>query len=373
MTTRQAWIRFNVAAGSLLILAGCSGSGDREATPDSGRDAAVQVTVSEIQPWQQGSTRQLPGVVRPGRRAVLSTRVSGTIHSIGIEAGDHVVAGDELARVESRDVAAVVAAAESQVKAAEAAHDQAVRDVERLQRLAGEDLIARNRLEHARVKQREAGAMAEKARAELRVQRINRRYANISAPFDGIVSEILLDEGTFTGPGQPVLILEDRSSLRIDVPVSSRDADFLASSERLSIVSPLLSDPLSARYVATVPAFESAGAGQRVRLSLENPPAALLPGQVVDVLLPMPAGEDWVALPRAALIRRGQLTGAMVIEQKQSESVVRLRWIRTADGAPGDESTIPVSQGLSVGEHVVLHPSIKLRDGQPVQPERGAP
>lgn len=370
---RQAFIRLHVSAWLLVVLAGCSKSRDSEAVPDREREEPIRVTVSAIQPWQEGASRHLPGVVRPGRRAVLSTRGNGTLQSTRVEAGDRVAAGEELAQVESRDLDAVVFAAEAHVKAAEAAHEQAVRDAERLQRLAEEDLIARNRLEHARVKQRTTAAQAENARAELTAQRVNRGYAQITAPFRGIVSEVLVDEGSFIGPGQPVLVLEDRTTLRIDIPVSRQMAGLLASNKKLSVVSPRIREPLSVRYVAIVPALETGSAGQLVRFSVENPPPALDPGQVVDVRLHSPARKDWVALPRAALIRRGQLTATLVLEPTREDALIRLRWIRIAGGTAGDDPVVPVSQGLEVGEWVVLHPAPDLRDGQPVDPERVSP
>lgn len=369
--TKQPFFIFLVSVWILLIPTGCSESPDHGT--GGGPDEPLKVTVSEIKPWREAVTRHVSGVVRPNRRAVLSTRMNGTVQSIRVNAGDRVAAGAELAHVESRDVEAALAAAEEQLTAAEAARDQAVRDADRLQRLADEDLIARQRLEHARVKQRDAGAGVEKARAEVTAQQINRSYAHIQAPFSGIVSEVLIDEGSFTGPGQPVLILEDRAVLRIDIPVSSEMAGRFASSEKLSVVNPQLPEPVSAEYVATVPALEAAAAGQIVRLCVNDPPPALQPGQVVDVLLNTAAKKKWTALPRSALIRRGQLTGALVLDQQEDEARVRLRWIRIAGGVSGDSKTLPVSQGLKRGEFVVLHPSPDLQDGQPVQPERVSP
>lgn len=367
---RKSHLFFHFLVWSMLVLTGCSDSEKNDTALGLGQDEPVEVKVAEIQPWPKSSSRHFPGVVRPGRRAMLSTRANGTIQSIHVQAGDQVTAGELMARIESRDVEAVIAAAQEQLKAAEAAHDQAVRDVGRLQRLYAEDLIARNRLEQARLKQQEIEANVEKVRAELSVQKINREYAHITAPFIGMVSEVIMDEGSFTGPGQPVLVIEDRSTLRIDVPVPAKIADRLTSGEMLSIVSPLLSEPFAARYVATIPVLEGALAGQILRLAVETPPPALQPGQVVDVVLHEAEKKDRVALPQAALIRRGQLTGTMVLTQEKGKPFVHLRWIRTVAGEAGETDFIPVSQGLKTGESVVLDPSADLRDGQHVRPVR---
>jgi RND family efflux transporter MFP subunit len=352
----------------LLMLVACSDEAGHET--DQASEKKPTVTIREIKPWQDAMVRHFPGVVRPGRRASLSTRMNGTIRWIGVQAGDRVEEGDLLARVESRDVEATLAAARKQVLAAEAALDQAVRDVERLRQLVDEDLMARQRLEEAQVKRWNAEAKVEKARAEVRVQQINRSYAEIKAPFSGVVSELLIDEGSFVGAGHPVVVLEDRKTFRIDLPVSSDVAERFASDDARLIVAPSEQEMIPASYVATVPVLEAGGVGQLVRLVVRYPPPTLQPGQVVDVRLIGPVNTGWMALPQSALIRRGQLTGVLVLESTQSDARIQLRWIRLAAGWPGQSEMVPVDQGLTNGSFVVVHPSPDLQDGQVVQPKQ---
>jgi len=367
ITGHKSLTIFYCSLVTVLVLTGCFESREPDTASDPGTKEPVTVKVAKIKPWQKPLTRNFPGVVSPGRRAVLSTRVNGTITSIKVEAGDHVSAGAVLAHIESRDVEAAIAGVKAQLKAAEVAAAKAMRDVNRLKRLYEEDLIARNRLELARVKQQKSAANLEKIRAELQVQQVNRSYAHITAPFTGIVSEVLMDEGSFTGPGRPVLILKDRTTLQIDVPIPSKTADQITPKDILSVSDPSMSKPLQARYVAIIPPMKNAAAGQVLRLSLENPPETIQPGQVVTVLLNETRQKGLVALPSAALIRRGQLTGVLVVEQKQNKDVVSLRWIRLVPQKSGENSFMPVSQGLDAGEFVVLNPSSDLQDGQQIR------
>lgn len=354
---------------AILVLIGCFESQELDTPSDPGTKEPMTVKVEEIKPWKKPLPRHFPGVVSPGRRAVLSTRVNGTIKSIRVEAGDHVSTGAVLAHIESRDVKAAIAGAKAQLEAAKIAAAKALRDVNRLKRLYEQDLIARNRLELARVKQQQSAANVEKIRAQLQVQQVNRSYAHIAAPFTGIISEIVMDQGSFTGPGQPVLILEDRTTLQIDVPIPSKTADQITQQDMISVLDPSMSTPLPARYVTILPAMENTSAGQVLRLSLKNPPKTIQPGQVVDVLLNETGQKGLVALPGAALIRRGQLTGVFMVEQKQNNAFVYLHWIRLAAQNFGKNNVIPVSQGLEPGEFVVLNPSPDLRDGQQVRPD----
>lgn len=361
------------AAMTAFTAAGCSEAQDEQASADGHPDAVASVQVAKITPWQQDGTRRFPGVVHPIRRAVLSTRANGTIHAIKVAAGDNVAAGTVLAEMEARDLEAAIAGIRERLKAAEAADEQAGRDVQRLEALAAEDLIARNRLEKARVRKRETEAQVETIRAEVDVQELNRDYAHVTAPFDGIVGEVIRDEGSFAGPGQPIVILDDRSALQIDVPVPANIASRVHPQAVLLANDASLPDPLPLHVVAVVPAFPGKRGGQILQLLLENPPEAIQPGQVVEVALQAPTEDELVALPQAALIRRGQLTGVMVVEKRDDKQVMVLRWIQTAAPSVRADDVLPVRRGLQPGERVVLHPSPDARDGQQVRVEKGAP
>ncbi|GAB6058126.1 efflux RND transporter periplasmic adaptor subunit [Desulfonatronum parangueonense] len=368
-------VRILLTVIAVLMLCGCSEAGNGQPVTGNEGSEPVVVETAEVQPWPTETVRRFPGVVRPGRRATLSTRMSGAVKSIPVRAGEQVQAGDLLAIVESREVEAAIAAAGEQLTAAQTAHAQAVKNVQRLQRLYSEDLVARNRLEQAQVREQELDAAVRQATAELQAQRVNLDYANLAAPFPGIVSEVAMDEGAFVGPGTPIVILEDRSTLRIDVVVPTPIAHRMQTGESLSVASPLMTEPVRAEFVAVIPALEEAAVGQRLRLALDAPPDALQPGHVVDVLVQDRDmdGRVEAALPENALIRRGQLNSVLVVQEENGENgghVLELRWISVTARDHGEGGLVPVAQGLQPGEIVVVNPSLELREGQRVIPER---
>jgi len=356
----------------LLALTACSGE---SSSPGVEQSEKPLVTIAEVSEWDYPSTRQLPGIVRPGKRAVLSTRMAGTLISVTREPGERVVTGELLATIDAREIEAAIAAAEEKVLAAESAVRQARLDSERLQRLYQEDLIARVRTERARVKLSELKAQQQAAQSELEAQRANLSYSRLTAPFDGVVSETLVDSGSFVGPGQPLLVLEERQQMRIDVPVSRDQANSLVPGQSLSLLAGPDKEMLEARLVSVIPALTDTGTGQRLRLALDAKTATLAPGEVVSVVVPIADSKRqnreniWVGLPEEALIRRGQLTGVLVVKARAEEmsdglAVINLRWVKTATTQADAINLIPVTQGLEVGERVVLNPSPDLQDGQ---------
>ncbi|MWJ28325.1 efflux RND transporter periplasmic adaptor subunit [Halomonas sp. ZH2S] len=370
--------RLLLTLAALFILTGfmLTGCSDEAPEPTEETAATPTVNVGEIVEWRHPSTDQLPGVVSPGKRAVLSTRVSGTLTSVPASPGDRVEKDDLLATVDAREVEAAISAAQEKVTAAQAALQQARLNSQRLQRLYAEDLIARVRTEQADVRVSELEAQLQAAQSELKAQQANRSYTRLTAPFAGQVTETLLDTGSFVGPGQPLVVLEERRRLQIDVPVSSERVEVLTPGQQLSVLSGSDGTMTEARLVSIIPALNDEGTGQRLRLSVDDPPKGLRPGQVVRVIVPAQrfgrqgSGDAWVGLPQAALIRRGQLTGVLVVDDSNEQPTLNLRWIKTIAPPADADNLIPVTQGLAVGELVVLDPSPELQDGQTVSIQR---
>lgn len=346
----------------------------------------AEVTLWSSALWSADIQQHFSGVVRPQKRALLSTRMSGTLTHLYVGAGDEVEAGALLAQVDARDIIAALDAAQAHLNAAQSAYTKAHLDVQRLERLYADDLIARNSLERAQIERDRAKAALEQARTQVRMQQTNLEYARISAPFRGVVSEVPVDQGSFVGPGTTLVVLEDRSSFRIDVPISAGVANSLRENTSPFLVkAPFLRHSLTATYQDIVPSMEQGGVGQILRLQLETAHDTIRPGQVVEIVFENPqsqeAAEDTAfadpatAVPRSALIHQGQLTSVMLIVKDSASAhtaTVQKRWIVTASAdtraKPGEpsEPMVKVIQGLQPGALVVLNPTPALADGQVV-------
>jgi hypothetical protein len=107
-----------------------------------------------------------------------------------------------------------------------------------------------------------------------------------------------------------------------------------------------------------VPAADPATHRFEVRAELE-PGLGLRAGLFARLLLPPAADEQRLLVPTRALLRRGGLVGAFVVDAGRA----RLRWVAVG-GAAGDATE--VRAGLAAGEKVVLDPA-GLGDGGAVE------
>src|SRR5438309_1640127 len=118
-----------------------------------------------------------------------------------------------------------------------------------------------------------------------------------------------------------------------------------------------------AQITAVSPAGDPISHRGIVRALVITGTARLRPGDFVRLQLRSPSGATRLAIPRSALVERGDLTGAFVIHGGRAQ----LRWLAIGD-QQGDSAWIRA--GLAAGQSVIDAPG-DLRDGDPVEVSDG--
>jgi RND family efflux transporter MFP subunit len=165
-----------------------------------------------------------PALITARRESALGFEAGGRIAQIGVDTGDRVRAGDVLARLNTRALAANLAAAEADVVAAQARADLADLTLQRQRTLVDQGHISPQRLDEVAADARSARAQAAAAEAQAETLRVRIDLATITAPFDGIVTARLADEGAIAGAGVPVLNLIEEADLELRAGLPEREA-----------------------------------------------------------------------------------------------------------------------------------------------------
>lgn len=345
------------------------------------------------------------GKTRVKERYIVSAPLAGRLQRILLDPGDAVNAGQTLLAVieplapELLDERSRLRA-EAGVKAAEAAHERALAELERAreaaQQCAGSYLrfkelaasgfvsrqefddvssrhnIAREEEKAARFAVQVAEFELSQARAALlRVRPDQRRTApdgpiQMSAPVDGRVLRVFHESATVVAAGDPLLELGDAQALEVEIDVLSSDA------VRIVPGAPVLfeywggDEPLSGRVRLVEPAaytkISALGVEEQrvnVVVDLNDPPdrrAALGDGYRVEARIVIWEGEEILKVPAGALFRNREEWAVFVVEGEQA----RLQEVRIGMGN-GLESQ--VLEGLREGDLVIIHPGDKVADG----------
>lgn len=347
-----------VAAGVAGLLA-CGGGEAAEVGggPGAGRpggpgmDPSQRTVPVEVEPVRTGSIARsvtVSGVIEPIRTVGVNSQLSGVLLTIGAQEGDYVRAGQQLARIDVREL-------EAQAVAAEAAYDVARASFERAEQLWERRVITlpeyeRERTSHAA------------ARAQLQQLRTRLAYATVEAPIGGVVTEKRIEAGDLVAPNTRLYTIADVSTLVVRVGVSELDVVHLRAGDEAAVVlDAFRGRTLPGRIRRIFPTADPATRLVPVEVALENvDPAVARPGFLARVAFALGAQEDVLLIPASALVAGNGSEAVYVVE---NDRAVR----RTVSTGVTSEGRVQVVAGLAPGEQVVTKGNTMLRDGMVVR------
>lgn len=333
----------SLALATTLVACG----GDSEADPIPASAAMNRETV-QVVTEPLASVVAVHGTVRAREQATLSTRMMARITSVEVEVGDHVAAGQLLVRLGTDDITANRNRAEAGVRAAEAARDEATRQVARMDTLYAQDVVPLVQRDQARLALVQAESQVTMAHAGLQDVEAASGYAALRAPFAGTVVSRFAAVGALAAPGVPLIGVAADGPREVVLGVPPAIAQGLSRTDEI-----VVRRESAQETVARVRAIAS-GADPQTRTVevVAELPDDWPTGVSVTALVPE-GTRAGLAIPASAVVRRGQLTGVRVVTDHGEV----LRWIRLGReleaGADG-EARYEVLSGLEPGERIGL-------------------
>lgn len=328
----------------------------------AGAAPGVELRAAPAQASTLGKASGFDGVVEAVRQTVVAAQVPGAVVRLGVKAGDHVVAGQVLLRIDSRAADQNAAASDAQVQAARASLDVATRDLERQKQLFQQNYISRAALDRAEAAFKSTRAQVESQLAQAGAARTESGLHIVRAPFAGVIAEVPVSLGDMAVPGRPLLTLYDPSALRVTAAVPQTMAGVAGSNAPRIELPGLL--PARQWVVPTqVQRLPTVDAGTHTFLLRADLPASLsgaTPGMFARVWLLVPAPEAATGamalnVSGAAVVRRAEMTGLYVLDPEGKPVLRQVRLGRVE----GDQ--VEVLSGLMPGELVVTDPQAAAR------------
>ena len=324
----------------ITLLGGCQSSHEKDSsTPEALPPAKVQlITVEKIQMADQV---EILGTVQAAQKAVISSRISGNIVEILVAPGSRVQQGEKLVQINAEEISAKLMQAKAQL-------DQALRNLQREKKL-----LAKKAATAEAVKALED---AEKiARASYQGAGTMLSYTTILAPFDGLITQKLIDIGDLATPGRPLLHMENINELQVlaDVPETIVQNIRLGMEMRITI--PTADLAITGTVSEIAPAADPRSRTVPIKLNIENN-TSLRSGQFTRVTLP---GSEihTVLIPPEGILPLGQMERVFIAVDGKA----RLRLVRTGKRY---QKGVEVLSGLTPGDTLILTTNNLLKDGQ---------
>lgn len=167
--------------------------------------------------------RTFPGAVQAFEKTLLSFRVSGPLVEVNVKPGDAVRKGQVLMQVDPRDFQDRIAALEAQLDRTVAQYKKAAQDYKRATELFEEKVIPPASFDMAQSAHDATAAAVKEIEAGLLTAKHQLEDTTLVAPYDGIVTDKLVENHQMVAVGQVVVGLHDISRLKIEVEIPENE------------------------------------------------------------------------------------------------------------------------------------------------------
>lgn len=354
-----------------LVLTGCGqkqAGGPQRPAPEVGF-ITVQAEPLVLQSELAGrTTPYLVSDVRP--------QVSGIIKSRRFEEGSQVKAGQVLYEIDPAPYEAAVAQAKAALANAEAAVEAARLKDQRYSELIAIEGVSQQEADDAKVSHRQAVATVAQMKATLATEQINLGYTKVRAPISGRIGKSTVTPGALVTANQETALATIRTLDPIYVDMTQSSAELLKlrrligesgmKSGRATVRLKLedgsaYSQPGSMKFAEV--AVDISTGSVTLRAEFPNPDNVLLPGMYVRAVLDQAVSTSAILAPQQGVTRdlKGNATALVLTTDNKVEQRTLV-----AERAIGDRWLI--SDGLAVGDRLIVEGTGKVRAGDTVTP-----
>ena len=366
-----------VALAGMAILAGCEESSNSYVPPPP-------PSVRVAQPVQQPVTLyfELTGNTAPLNSVDIEARVQGYIQSIDYQDGMMVKKGTKLFGIERDTYQAQLDQAKASLASQQASQVGAQQEYDRQLNLMKQQVTTQTAVDSAKATLDEANAAILNAQANLELATINLGYTEVLAPFDGIVTDHLVDIGALVGISGPTklasivqtdplyayfnvsetqvlmikedLVKQGRTFRQTDLPTIPAELG-LQTEEGY---------PHKGHLDYVSPQLDASTGTLQVRALFDNKDHAMLPGLFVRVRVPV-GHNDKALLVRDDAIGTNQLGSYVLVLGK--DDIIEQKHVKTGQ----KEGPLRVIEsGLDPADLVVIQGTQLAVPGSKVTPEK---
>jgi multidrug efflux system membrane fusion protein len=310
------------------------------------------------------------GTVSPLATVTVQSQISGQIMKIAFKEGQTVKEGDALIQIDPRPYQVALEQAEGALARDRALLANARVDLDRYQTLFAQDSIAEQQLatQKSLVAQDEGNVRTDQGQID--AAKLNLTYCHIVSPITGRVGLQQVNVGNYVTPAEPsgLVVVTQLKPITVLFALPEDDIPPLMKQMHAGVTLPVTAwDRTNTTQLATGALqsidsqIDTTTGTIRLKAIFPNADESLFPQQFVNVVLLLDTLKGATLIPQAGVQRGAPGTYVYVVNAADQTVAVR----KVTLGA-GDAVNISITQGLAVGESVVVDGADKLKDGAKV-------
>jgi len=339
----------NSDSGKTLKSAAGDAPGDKKPAGGPAKKIPAVVT-AKVELKDISRTINLNGSVEPVKFIKLSAPVEGPILNLKFREGDRLQKDTVILSLGRNK------AAEASLIAAREEFKKEQEELKSVESLVKSGAISSDQLDRARANYEKARALVAKAEEGM-------SDFKLTAPWDGVVSKLYVNEGDYATPRAPLIEVFDPESLAVKFAVPEAHSMFITSettvratfdayigkifSLKISRIYPELERRLRTRIIEAV-LSDSAG-------------IKLIPGMFVRLSIDLATSKNAVSIPKEAVIITPK-NEKIVFAVKDNKSELR----KVVTGIESD-TDVEIISGIQAGDEIAVNGNEKLKDGMEVK------
>ena len=311
------------------------------------------VTTFEVQPQVFNHYLDLQGNVKTRENVLLYPEMAGTLLTVKVKKGARVSKGQILAVIDNGGMSNQLSQLKTQAALAQTTFERQA--VLWKQKIGSE------------IQYLQSKAQAEaQANAVLQLEKVLAK-AQITAPFSGVIDQVLKDPGTVVSPGNgsEVFRLINLSNMYIEVDVPEGYLGAVTKGKKAGVYFPVLQDSVNAVVRETGNYINPNNRSFSAEIAVENPNGQIKPNLNARVHINDYTNENALLIPQSVISENAAGEQYAYVAELNNGEAIAKRHIITTGKTQGD--FVEITSGISAGDLIIKEGARSVKDAQAVK------
>ncbi len=347
-----------LTASLLVTTLGLAGCAEEVEQAEVSTAQVFKVHVQSVELGEIELMAVVPGAIVPEQKAQISSRLIGYIKGLEVKVGQTVKRGQLLFSIDSADINSQIVQANAGYQQAIAGLNDATLDYDRFTQLYKEKSVSKQQYDKMRLQYSIAQQSVAAAKSALNQAKEQLNYANVKAPFDGVIVDKMAVAGDLASPGKPIVVIENTASLIVQTEVAGDLFAVIKMGDEASVLVDGQPGPLVGTIYTLVASANPKTRTHTVKLSL---PAISNVNSGTFARVSFKRGvRHTMMVPKSAVVNRAGIDGVFV--NKDGKAFFHM--VRTGLEI-GDK--VEIQAGLALGEQIVVDNNQSILNGDRVE------
>ena len=350
----RKWAGLLCAALMVSMLGGCGQKPVANAPQEPEAVVGVPVEVAAVGTQDFERTISVAGKTAAESTVNVIAKVSGMeqIMAVNVKVGDKVSKGQVLASLNTDSTSL-------QMEQAQLAYDNAKDMYEKNLALFDAGAVSQNQIDQLKLQMDNAANGLNQIKLAL-------DYATVTAPISGTVVTVNADEGSYASASQPMFVIANVDDLEVKAGVTESNVGKIQLGQKVSVkIGAAGADPVEGTITEISKVMDMATKNYPITISIDNSAGNYVDGMYAEVQLVVDRAPDAVVIPAQAIINNDNKRYVFI--EREGKAVETEVQVGLTDG-----NYYVVTEGLTVGENLIVKGNSDLVDGQDVVVVSGA-